>query len=218
MIGMMSGTAMLKILLNWPARKSALPAHFPPQLAVLVDHPPEGDAWLHEIKFDGYRILAFLKAGKVRLVTRNGKDWTKKFPAIADALSKLKGDSAILDGEVVVLDEHGRSDFQALQAMLKSQRASIRRCSRSTCPSQRADLTQTPLIDRKTTLADLLKHSKSRRRSHTAITSRGTAIGCSIRRVGCRWKESSRSAPMRRMSRDAIRPGSKPSAGRGRNL
>ena len=67
---------------------------------------------MHEIKFDGYRIVAFIKSGKVTLRTRNGLDWTAKFPGIARALAGLKVDSAIIDGEAVVLDEEGRSDFQ----------------------------------------------------------------------------------------------------------
>jgi bifunctional non-homologous end joining protein LigD len=102
------------------AVKSAWPEKFSPQLAVLAESPPPGDQWLHEIKFDGYRILARIKAGKVQLMTRNAKDWTNKFPSIARALSRLKVDSAIVDGEAVVLDKQGRSDFQALQAMLKN--------------------------------------------------------------------------------------------------
>jgi len=101
------------------ATKSPLPKPFSPQLAVLADSPPSGDQWLHEIKFDGYRIIARIKAGSVQLITRNGKNWTGKFPGIAKALAKLKVDSAIVDGEVVVLDKQGRSDFQSLQAMLK---------------------------------------------------------------------------------------------------
>src|SRR6185437_7172408 len=96
-----------------------LPPSFSPQLAVLGEHPPLGEGWIHEIKFDGYRILAFIERGNVKLITRNGHDWTQKFPGIAGALASLQVQSAILDGELVVLDDKGRSDFQALQALMK---------------------------------------------------------------------------------------------------
>jgi bifunctional non-homologous end joining protein LigD len=88
------------------------------QLATLVDKPPEGKQWRHEIKFDGYRLLAFLSDGNVRLRTRNGNDWTSKFPSIAGSIAKLKVRSAVFDLEAAVLDSAGRSSFQDLQRAL----------------------------------------------------------------------------------------------------
>jgi bifunctional non-homologous end joining protein LigD len=88
------------------------------QLATLVDKPPEGAEWLHEVKFDGYRLLGFASGGAARLRTRNGQEWTGKLPAIAAALEALKVKSAVLDMEAVVVDAEGRSSFQALQAAL----------------------------------------------------------------------------------------------------
>jgi bifunctional non-homologous end joining protein LigD len=88
------------------------------QLATLVDVPPEGDQWLHEIKFDGYRLLAFFADGEVRLRTRNGNDWTHKFPSLYASVTKLKVKSVVLDMEAVVLDGEGRSNFQAIQQAL----------------------------------------------------------------------------------------------------
>lgn len=85
------------------------------QLASLVDKPPRGEGWLHEIKYDGYRILVFVADGDVVVQTRNGHDWTHKFEPLAAALEGLDVDSAVLDGEAVLLDEAGRSDFKALQ-------------------------------------------------------------------------------------------------------
>ena len=67
----------------------------------LVARPPSGVGWIHEIKFDGYRFLALINAGEVTLLTRNGKDWTSKFPAIAEQLAALPVESAVLDGELV---------------------------------------------------------------------------------------------------------------------
>ena len=88
------------------------------QLATLTDKPPAGDDWVHEIKFDGYRLLGFLSEGQARLRTRNGKDWSDKFTGIRAAMEKLKAKDAVLDMEAVVVDEHGKSSFQGLQAAL----------------------------------------------------------------------------------------------------
>ncbi len=87
----------------------------PPQLATLVLAAPPGDEWLHEIKYDGYRVLAVLEAGAVRLLTRNGKDWTARYEAVVRELEALPADTAIVDGEVVVVLPDGRTSFQALQ-------------------------------------------------------------------------------------------------------
>ena len=100
------------------ARKGALPDWIEPELATLVDDAPRGDGWLHEIKFDGYRALARLETGRVRLLTRRGNDWTKKFQSVAEALKELPVNQALIDGEIVVLKENGASSFEALQQAL----------------------------------------------------------------------------------------------------
>ncbi|MFQ6749230.1 MAG: non-homologous end-joining DNA ligase [Clostridia bacterium] len=92
----------------------------PVQLATLVSQLPKGKDWVFEIKYDGYRICAFVENGKARLCTRNGNDYTTKFPKISKALSKLDIENAVFDGEVVAFDESGRSDFGLLQSNLKS--------------------------------------------------------------------------------------------------
>ena len=92
-----------------------LPPTLAPELATLVSAAPEGDDWAYEVKFDGYRVLARIEAGEIRLVTRNGNDWTAKLGGIAAALAALPIESAWLDGEIVVLGESGASDFGALQ-------------------------------------------------------------------------------------------------------
>ena len=79
------------------------------QLATLVDAPPEGERWVHEIKFDGYRLLGFLAGGEIALRTRNGLDWTVKLPSVTAAIGRLKAEDAVLDMEAVVLDEHSKS-------------------------------------------------------------------------------------------------------------
>lgn len=88
------------------------------RLATLVDRAPEGEAWVHEIKFDGYRLLGFAAGGATCLRTRNGNDWTDRFPSIVTALEKLRVNSAVLDMEAVLLDPQGKSSFQALQGAL----------------------------------------------------------------------------------------------------
>src|SRR5471032_928369 len=96
------------------AKPAVLPDQLTPQLATLVDKAPSGD-WRYEIKFDGYRILARIENGEVRLLTRNGHDWTAKLPLQAKALAEMKLDGSWLDGEVVVLNDKGFPDFQGLQ-------------------------------------------------------------------------------------------------------
>ncbi|AOI99686.1 DNA ligase D [Burkholderia sp. LA-2-3-30-S1-D2] len=109
------------------AVRAPLPERVAPQLATLVDGPPEQGGWRYELKFDGYRILARI-AGKgtrrhVKLMTREGRDWTAKLRAQRDALAALDVDGAWFDGEAVVLGEHGLPDFQALQNALGAGRS-----------------------------------------------------------------------------------------------
>ena len=104
------------------ARKAKLPAQLKPELATLVDSAPGGQ-WSYEIKFDGYRIMARIDHGEVQLFTRNGHDWTHKLPQQAQALAALGLESAWLDGEVVVTNEHGVPDFQALQNAFEAGRS-----------------------------------------------------------------------------------------------
>ena len=97
------------------ARKAALPRFLKPQLATLVDEAPAGDGWLHELKFDGYRILCRLQDGRARLLSRNGKDWTAQFEAVARAAERLPAAQALIDGEVAMLLADGTTSFNALQ-------------------------------------------------------------------------------------------------------
>ncbi len=96
------------------AHKAKIPAQLKPELATLVDSAPAGE-WSYEIKFDGYRIMARIDHDQVQLFTRNGHDWTHKLPKQAEALVALGLESAWLDGEMVVANEQGVPDFQALQ-------------------------------------------------------------------------------------------------------
>ncbi len=95
-----------------------VPAWIAPCLPTLVDAPPIGPEWQHELKWDGYRVSLYLDDGRATLYTRNGHDWTRRFPGIAAAAAVLPIHSAIIDGEAVVLDEAGRPSFAALQSAL----------------------------------------------------------------------------------------------------
>jgi bifunctional non-homologous end joining protein LigD len=95
-----------------------LPKGVEPELPSLAVAPPAGQDWLHEIKFDGYRILARVEQGRVTLLSRRGNDWTNRMPTLAKAMQTIPVEAALLDGELVALDGRGVSDFQRLQDAL----------------------------------------------------------------------------------------------------
>ena len=95
-----------------------IPDWIPPCLPTLVERPPVGAKWQHEVKWDGYRVSAYLDEGQATIRTRNGHDWTHRFPAIVASVEALPIHNAVIDGEAVVLDEAGKSDFGRLQAAL----------------------------------------------------------------------------------------------------
>lgn len=139
------------------ARRAALPDFIAPQLATLVKEPPAGDEWLHELKFDGYRMLCRIAHGKVRVWSRNRVDWTAKFPAIARAVQSIAATAAILDGEVVVMDSRGRTRFQKLQqAMGKGGSTEFIYEVFDLIYLDGFNLTRTPLNERKRLLKTLL--------------------------------------------------------------
>ncbi len=95
-----------------------MPDRIEPRLALLKPKPPKGPQWAFEVKWDGYRLAVHIAPSKVRILTRGGHDWTYRFPAIAAEARRLPVATAILDGEAVVFDAHGRSDFGRLQQSL----------------------------------------------------------------------------------------------------
>ncbi|TDR30633.1 DNA ligase D [Aquamicrobium defluvii] len=106
------------------AKKAPLPDFVEPTFASLMTAPPTGDRWIHEIKFDGYRLQARIEAGRVKLLTRSGLDWTRKFgKEVMSALQALPIGTALIDGELVVETGSGASDFSALQADLSAGRS-----------------------------------------------------------------------------------------------
>ncbi|MDR2877537.1 MAG: non-homologous end-joining DNA ligase [Chromatiales bacterium] len=136
-----------------------LPDFMPPQLAAPVDTPPQGAHWLHEIKYDGYRVLILIASGQVRIDTRSGLDWTEKFPGIARACAELKAVDAIIDGEAVILDTQGISRFSLLQQAIKHHRAEILLMAFDLLQLDGEDLRPLPLLERKQRLKTLLKNA-----------------------------------------------------------
>jgi bifunctional non-homologous end joining protein LigD len=139
------------------ARKMAMPEFVPPQLATLVDKPPSGGEWLHELKFDGYRLLCHLEGRQIRFWTRNRKDWTVKFASVGKAVKSLPLKSAILDGEIVALDSAGRASFQRLQQSInKGGSSGLIFHVFDLIYIDGYDLTRCPLRERKRVLEELL--------------------------------------------------------------
>jgi bifunctional non-homologous end joining protein LigD len=142
------------------ARRGRMPAMIKPQLATLVRDAPQGDEWVFELKFDGYRLICRKEHEHVVLRTRAGHDWTHRFPSIAQAVAGLPARTAMLDGEVVVMARDGTTDFQALQNLM--QRASDEDAiyyAFDLVYCDGFDLTSVPLADRKALLERLVKPS-----------------------------------------------------------
>jgi bifunctional non-homologous end joining protein LigD len=141
-----------------------VPVRYQPQLATLVAEAPAGDEWLHEIKYDGYRIGCALKRGKVQLISRNGGDWTDRFAPVAAEAAALPAASALLDGEVAVLLPDGRTSFQALQNALGGAGAArLVYFAFDLHELDGADLRRRPLEERKAALRELLARDRPAR-------------------------------------------------------
>jgi bifunctional non-homologous end joining protein LigD len=130
-----------------------MPGFIKPQLATLKSRAPQGEQWLHEIKYDGYRVQVHLNRGRKKVFTRTGLDWTKRFTEIAGALA-IPGE-AIIDGEVVVVHE-GRTNFSELQAELAAGRQGRLVYYAFDLLWRNGDLRRLPQIERKQLLLDLL--------------------------------------------------------------
>jgi bifunctional non-homologous end joining protein LigD len=174
-----------------PGRLShAVAAPFPtaprPQLATLSKEVPSGDDWLHEIKYDGYRLLSSIREGRARLLSRNGLDWTDKLSRLATSVKELPAREAVLDGEIVVLRPDGTSDFQALQKTIGGGNPpGLVYYLFDVLYGEGRDVRMAPLVERKELLRSLLEGGPSDRlrfsdhvRGHGAsVLERACALG-----------------------------------------
>lgn len=161
-----AGTRKTAARIDWAKRAAALPGARParraeavkPQLATLRESPPPGEDWLHELKWDGYRMLADVVDGRARLRSRNDLNWTEDHPDIAAALEGLGVRDAVFDGELIALDEGGNDSFAALQRTLEgSSDAPLRYAMFDVMRLEGVDLTDVPLHERKALLEAVLE-------------------------------------------------------------
>jgi len=168
------------------AVKAPMPATLAPQLASLASAAPTSDAWSWEIKFDGYRLMARIEDGKVRLITRGGHDWSSKMPALVKALQSLRLESAWLDGEIVAMGSNGAPDFHALQnAFDRSRTETIDYFLFDLPYLEGHDLRATPLLQRRQLLKQLIdEHPHEHLRFSADFDADATSILESARRLG----------------------------------
>lgn len=146
------------------SRQAEFPSELRPCLPTATRKPPTGDQWVHEIKYDGYRMVCHRSGTTTRMISRSGKDWTEKFRTLARVVAQLRVESVVLDGEIVVLDEKGVASFQALQHRSGSPRETeLRYCVFDLLYLNGYDLTKMTLLDRKEILAELIATHTSNR-------------------------------------------------------
>ncbi|SDR03447.1 bifunctional non-homologous end joining protein LigD [Rhizobiales bacterium GAS191] len=168
------------------ARRSAgLPSFVPPQLCRLRQTPPSGDRWVHEIKYDGYRIHARIDAASVKLLTRTGLDWTDRYPATAAALNNLPARRAYIDGELCALNPDGTTSFAAMQAATDSANTGdLVYYAFDLLHLDGEDLARWPLIERKDKLEALLAGADARLRYSEHIVGHGADVLLEACRLG----------------------------------
>jgi bifunctional non-homologous end joining protein LigD len=153
----------------------SLPLGFiPPCLPTKAAHPPSGELWLHEIKHDGFRIIARKGDNRVRLYSRPGNDLTKRFPLIVEAIAALRSRTIILDGEAVALDDDGRSNFDRLRHRRHDEAVFL--YAFDLIELNGDDLRRDPLDVRKATLASLLRGARAGIRFNEHIEADGPTV------------------------------------------
>ena len=139
-------------------RTKSVPAAFiHPCRPIVAKQPPQGPGWAHELKYDGYRLQIHVRDGRVRLYTMNGSNWTDRYPRIIEEAVRIQG-SAILDAEVVCLDDKGVAQFDTLHSRTADQLAVA--CAFDLLMPDGDDLRRRPLIERKSALSKLLIRSR----------------------------------------------------------
>ncbi|SDR63873.1 bifunctional non-homologous end joining protein LigD [Rhizobiales bacterium GAS113] len=166
---------MPKAVALW--RDAALPFFVRPQLCRLQEKPPSEDRWVHEIKYDGYRIHARIDAASVKLLTRKGLDWTDRYPATAAALNRLPVRRAYIDGELCALNPEGTTSFAAVQAATDSANTGdLVYFAFDLLHLDGEDLARWPLLERKERLETLLARADSRLRYSEHVIGNGPVV------------------------------------------
>ena len=167
-----------------------------PCLPSPAERPPSGPEWVHEIKHDGYRLMARRDSVGIRLLTRNGHDWADRYPAIVEAVKALRARSCLLDGEAVACDEHGLAVFERLRLKPSGEHVFLYAFDLLELDGQ--DLRREPLETRKATLASLLRGSLPGVRLNEHLTHPGDVVfrhsckmgleGIVSKRLGSRYR------------------------------
>ena len=177
-----------------------------PCLPSPADRPPSGSNWIHEIKHDGYRLMARRDSVGIRLITRRGNDWSDRFPLVVEAVNHLKVRSCLIDGEVVCCDERGLARFDVLRQRRNEAIAFL--YAFDLLELDGTDLRREPIEVRKATLASILRKSRPRRAAERAPGARLRADGLPARLPDGAAKASSRSGSARATAPAARRTGS----------
>ncbi|OWK22983.1 hypothetical protein AJ87_39570 [Rhizobium yanglingense] len=189
-----------------------LPDFIAPQLCQTLERPPVGKGWIHEIKFDGYRIQMRVLDGEATLKTRKGLDWTAKYREIGEAASALP--DSIIDGEICALDENGAPDFAALQAALSEGKAGdLVYFAFDLLYDGGEDLRSLSVVDRKARLQSLLAEAGNNPRIRFVEHFETGGDAVLDLPANCRWKASSQSRWTRRINPAEPKPGPNPNVG-----
>jgi bifunctional non-homologous end joining protein LigD len=149
--------------------KAPYPGFIEPLLAEMVERVPRGDRWLHEIKYDGYRAQLHMINGAIKVYTRRGHDWTKRFRKIANDADLISVGSVIIDGEIVVPREDGKTDFSMLQNSLRGGAENIVMVAFDMLYLNGRDLRRVPLVDRKALLKPVIEKTAIEYSEHFEI-------------------------------------------------
>jgi bifunctional non-homologous end joining protein LigD len=179
-------------------------AFIEPCLPSPADRPPSGENWIHEIKHDGYRLMARRDPVGIRLITRKGNDWTTRFPLIVEAVNHLKERSCLIDGEAVCCDEKGMAVFQVLRRRQNEPQAFL--YAFDLLELNGADLRREPIEVRKATLASILRKARHGVRLNEHLQ-HDCGLRCFSMPARWGWKGLSRSGWARVTDRDARRIG-----------
>ncbi len=169
------------------AHRADAPTEITPQMATLANEPPAGADWVHEIKYDGYRLLSIKHNDSVRMITRRGNDWTDRFKSLAKTIAGLPVQSAILDGEAVVQTPEGRTDFQALQNQLTGIKSgSLIYYAFDLIYCNGYDLSTSPLIERKELLRRIMEASNHAQNAKVRFSDHIVGSGADVYAQACK--------------------------------